>query len=376
MSRNQNSPSDQTHVFECTACDYTTQHRPDYNKHILTRKHLSRISEMSGNKMEIEGNNNSSGDDNTKYLCSKCKYFTYLKSDFVKHEATMKHIKAVYRDMIGDKIVVDNKLQCPICKNCFKSASGIWKHKQKCKPALAESPPNISVVSTAPVPVESENPSTALICEMFKEMMKSNKEMQNMFLEQNTKLFEIAKQNSTASHQSNNTNSLNTNNQFNVNFFLNETCKDAVNLTDFINSLQVQVEDFENTGRLGYVEGISRIIMNGIKQMDVNKRPIHCTDVKRETVYVRDQNVWEKENPEKEKLKKAVNRVAQMNLNQLQQWQKLNPDCVNNNSRENNEYIRLSLTALGGETEEEEEKYMDKIMKNVLREVVVDKNKM
>jgi len=288
----------------------------------------------------------------------------------------MKHIKAVYRDMIGDKIVVGNKLQCPICKNCFKSASGIWKHKQKCKPA-AESPPNISVASPAPMPVETENhPSTALICEMFKEMMKSNKEMQNMFLEQNTKLFEIAKQNSTASHQSNNTNSLNTNNQFNLNFFLNETCKDAVNLTDFINSLQVQVEDFENTGRLGYVEGISRIIMNGIKQMDVNKRPIHCTDVKRETVYVRDQNVWEKENPEKEKLKKAVNRVAQMNLNQLQQWQKLNPDCVNNNSKENNEYIRLSLTALGGETEEEEEKYMDKIMKNVLREVVVDKNKM
>jgi len=371
MSGNHNSPSNNK-LHHCSACDYTTAYRPDYNKHILTRKHLGRISEMSGNKMEISGNADSSGDDITKYFCSKCNYFTHLKSDYVKHEASMKHIKAVYRDMIGDKIAVDNKLQCPICKICFKSASGIWKHKQKCKPIVAEAPVEAPIAN--PIPAQAETPSTAFICEMFKEMMKSNKEMQNMFLEQNTKLFEIAKQNSST-HQSNNTNSLNTNNQFNLNFFLNETCKDAVNLTDFINSLQVQVEDFETTGRLGYVEGISRIIMNGIKNMDVNKRPIHCTDVKRETVYVRDQDVWEKENPEKEKLRKAVNRVAQMNLNQLQKWQKLNPDCVNNNSKENNEYIHLSLTALGGETQEQEEKYMDKIMKNVLREVVVDKNK-
>jgi len=312
--------------------------------------------EISGNKMEILGNKKSSCDDNARHFCQKCNYSTNLSSDFAKHEASAKHINAT----------MTNKLECTTCNMCFKTASGIWKHKKKCKPIS---------VQTVASPTEPENPSTAFICEMFKEMMKSNKEMQNMFLEQNTKLFEIAKQNSTT-HQSNNTNSLNTNNQFNLNFFLNETCKDAINLTDFINSLQVQVEDFENTGRLGYVEGISRIIMNGIKNMDVNKRPIHCTDVKRETVYVRDQDVWEKENPEKQKLKKAVNRVAQLNLKQLQKWQELNPECINNNSKQNNEYIHLSLTALGGETEEQEEKYMEKIMKNVLREVVIDKNKL
>lgn len=372
MSGNQSSPPIKK-TFHCSVCHYNTCYKPDYTKHILTRKHLGRVSEMSGNKLEISGNVDSSSDDIIKYVCSKCNYFTHLKSDFIKHEASMKHIKAVYRDMIGDKIVVDNKLQCQNCKTCFKSASGIWKHKQKCKPA---EPPTINTIANDnPFRVDNDSTSTAFICEMFKEMMKSNKEMQNMFLDQNTKLFEMAKQSSTT-HQSNNTNSLNTNNQFNLNFFLNETCKDAINLTDFINSLQVQVVDFENTGRLGYIEGISRIIMNGIKNMDVNKRPIHCTDMKRETVYVRDQDVWEKENPEKQKLKKAVNCVAQMNLKQLQKWQELNPDCVNNNSRENNEYIKLSLTALGGATEEEEEKYMDKIMKNVLREVVIDKNKL
>jgi hypothetical protein len=359
MSRNKIAPDKPIKIYNCYVCDYNTYQNGDYNKHLLTRKHERRVMEISGNKMEINGNKKSSSDDNARHFCQKCNYSTNLSSDFAKHEASAKHINAN----------ITNKLVCTTCNICFKTASGIWKHKKKCKPIVTSE--SVPVLTN---PGEQENPSTAFICEMFKEMMKSNKEMQNMFLEQNTKLFEIAKQNSTT-HQSNNTNSLNTNNQFNLNFFLNETCKDAVNLTDFINSLQVQVEDFETTGRLGYVEGISRIIMNGIKNMDVNKRPIHCTDVKRETVYVKDQDLWEKENPEKEKLRKAVNRVAQMNLNQLQQWQKLNPDCVNNNTKENNEYIHLSLTALGGETQEQEEKYMDKIMKNVLREVVVDKNK-
>jgi hypothetical protein len=358
MSGNKIILDNPSNNHRCDACDYNTSHKTDYNKHLLTRKHERRVLEISGNKTEKTGNKNSSYDDMSRHFCAKCNYSTNLRSDFVKHEASAKHINAS----------LVNKLECALCKASFKTASGIWKHKQKCKPI-------VSCESASPIAqTELETPSTAFICEMFKEMMRSNKEMQNMFLEQNTKLFEIAKQN-TSTHQSNNTNSLNTNNQFNLNFFLNETCKDAINLTDFINSLQVQVEDFETTGRLGYVEGISRIIMNGIKQMDVNKRPIHCTDVKRETVYVRDQDAWEKEDPEKQKLRRAVNRVAQMNLKQLQKWTALNPECVNNNTKENNEYIQLSLTALGGETREEEEKYMDKIMKNVLREVVVDKNR-
>jgi hypothetical protein len=133
------------------------------------------------------------------------------------------------------------------------------------------------------------------------------------------------------------------------------------------------LKDFETTGRIGYVEGISRIIVNGLKQIDVHKRPIHCTDIKRETVYIKDQDAWEKENPEKNKLKSAVNRVARMNLNQLSKWQEANPDCVNINTKENDDYIQLSLAALGGRCQEEDEKYMDKIMKNVLREVVLDK---
>jgi hypothetical protein len=268
------------------------------------------------------------------------------------------------------------------------TASGIWKHKQKCK--RVETRPFAPQQYEEPEPkIVLEKPdqtvsSTAMVCEMFMEMMKTNKDMQNLFMEQhnslieqNNKLFELAKKNTETPSMmnSNNTNSNNTNNQFNLNFFLNETCKDAINLTDFVNSLKLQVKDFETTGRIGYVEGISRIIVNGLKQMDVSKRPLHCTDIKRETVYVKDKDLWEKENPEKNKLKSAVNRVAQMNLNQLKTWQEMNPDCVNINTKENDEYIHLSLVALGGNSQEEEEKYMEKIMKNVLKEVVIDKTK-
>jgi hypothetical protein len=134
------------------------------------------------------------------------------------------------------------------------------------------------------------------------------------------------------------------------------------------------VHDFEETGRLGYVEGISRIILNGIKDMDISKRPVHCTDLKRETVYIKHDNQWGKEEPDKKKLKWAVSRVAQMNLNQLPNWQSENPECTNMDTRQNEELIQYSLSALGGQYKEEEDKFMDKIMKNVLKEVVVNKN--
>jgi hypothetical protein len=164
------------------------------------------------------------------------------------------------------------------------------------------------------------------------------------------------------------------NNSFNLNVFLNEKCKDALNLMDFVNSLQLKLTDFEATGRLGYVEGISKIIVNGLKQMDVHKRPIHCTDVKRETMYVKDQDVWEKENDDKSRLTKAVKIVAGKNLQQMQEWQKEYPDCVINNTQQNENFIKIMLAVLGGQTPEEEEKNREKILRNIAKEVAIDKN--
>ena len=222
---------------------------------------------------------------------------------------------------------------------------------------------------------------------MFIEILKENKEIQNVLIEQNkqlqNKLLEkdnvLIEQNNKiielASKQvSNITNNNTTNNtQFNLNFFLNETCKDAMNITDFVNSLQVQIADLEKTGKIGYVEGISGILLRGLRELDYTMRPIHCTDLKRETVYVKDENSWEKDDNEKAKLKLAIQRVARKNLRTLPRWQEENPDFRILDTKENDDYLKIALNSMGGQTDTEHEKYVEKIMKNVLKEVVIEK---
>jgi hypothetical protein len=220
--------------------------------------------------------------------------------------------------------------------------------------------------------------------ELFMEVLNQSKELQNVLVEQtkelqnklleqsaehNKQIIELAKNQSVVNNNNNNT----TNQQFNLQFFLNETCKDAMNIMDFVNSLQLTTEDFETTGRLGFVDGISRIFIKELKKLNTEKLPIHCTDFKRETVYIKDNNIWEKENNDKNRLKWLVNRVAQLNLNQNQQWQEKYPECKQNNTPENDKFFKLSAVALGGRGKEEDHKFRDKIIKNVLREVVLDK---
>jgi hypothetical protein len=203
------------------------------------------------------------------------------------------------------------------------------------------------------------------------EIMRKNTEVQNMLIEQNSKLMEkIAElskpQNNTVSNSHNN-NSNNQNNNFNLNFFLNEQCKDAVNLVDFVDNLKVTVKDLERTGQLGFVEGISKIFIEGLKELDIYKRPIHCTDLKRETVYVRDQDKWEKENEEKPRLKTAVKKIAVKNIKQLRNWEVENPEFSNVESIKNDEYMVISQNSLGGFNDKEESKYQNTIIKNVLK---------
>jgi hypothetical protein len=201
-------------------------------------------------------------------------------------------------------------------------------------------------------------------------LMEQNKELQNKLLEQNNKIMELAsKQTTNINTQNNNTN----NNHFNLQFFLNETCKDAMNIVDFVNSLKLTLEDFETTGRLGFVDGISRIIIKELKKLNTEKLPIHCTDLKRETVYIKDNNIWEKENEDKRKFKWVINRVADLNLNQHHEWQAKFPNCRENNTPENDKFIKITKVALGGCGDEEEDKFREKIMKNVIKEVVLDK---
>jgi hypothetical protein len=187
-------------------------------------------------------------------------------------------------------------------------------------------------------------------------------------IDQQKQLIEIAKK-PTMVNSNNNSN----NNHFNLNFFLNETCKNAMNIQDFISSIKLTTQDFETTGRLGFVDGISRIFINELKRLEVERRPLHCTDVKRETVYVKDNDTWEKENLEKKKLKWAINSIAQLNLNQVQDWQQEYPECRENNTTANTHFNKMAMVALGGFGDDEEIKFRDKIVKNVLKEIIIDK---
>ena len=215
-------------------------------------------------------------------------------------------------------------------------------------------------------------PSKVINPELFMEVLKESKELQNVLIEQNkelqNKLLELAKNQSIVNNNNNTTNQ-----QFNLQFFLNETCKDAMNIVDFVNSLQLTIDDFETTGKLGFVDGISRIFIKELKKLETEKLPIHCTDLKRETVYIKDNNIWEKENNEKQKLKWTIDRIAQLNLVQHHNWQQRYPVCIENNTKENEYFFKLAAVALGGKGEDEKDKYRDKIMRNVLKEVVLDK---
>lgn len=308
-------------------------------------------------KSQKQGKKNSFCKD---FYCKKCEYYTKKNSDYIKHLKTKKH---------NNRMKEEDKTICDICNRQYSSASNLWKHKQKC--IVSE---NISKKKD-----NTTKPET-LTNDMILELIKQNKELQNTLIEQsaaimeqNTKLVEMTAKGQT---NINNTNSNNTtnNNQFNINFFLNEQCKNAINIVDFLNSLQVQIQDLEKTGKLGYVEGISSIFLKGLRELNVYQRPIHCTDLKRETVYVKDNDTWEKDNSDKTKLKNAIKLIAKKNLKTLPKWQEENPDFITLDTKENDDYLKIALNSLGGQDEEENEKFTGKIIRNVLKDVLIDKN--
>jgi hypothetical protein len=264
---------------------------------------------------------------------------------------------------------------CGNCSKIFKNRVTMWRHKKNC-----ESEPITNSIVQAPTN------EIGMAFELVKELIKENKELKDVLKEQSKELkdalkeqsralIEISTKSNTTLIQNNTTTNNTTNhNSFNLNLFLNEQCKDAISITDFVDSLNLNVSDLEATGKLGYVLGISRIFINKLKELDVYERPLHCTDYKRETVYIKNHDTWEKDNSEKTKLRTIVSRIARKNLEQLPAWQAENPDYVRSDTPENNEFMKISLSSLGGYSNEEENKHVDKIMRNVLKEVTVDKN--
>ena len=250
---------------------------------------------------------------------------------------------------------------CNICSKTYKSRSSLWYHKKKC--TEIESTNN----ETEYIEIESSNIKEKDTTDknennsILHQMMEENKELRNMIHEQQKQIGEIIPKIG------------NTSNKFNINVFLNEQCKDAISLHDFIRNLQLYPEDLEETGKLGYVDGITKIISRGLQEMDLTKRPIHCSDAKREILYVKENDVWEKENIEKNRMRKAIEYISRANIKQIPTWVEQNPDSQQAGNVKNDEFMMIVGSAIDTHDGDEHDKNINKIIKNVARKVVLDK---
>ena len=310
--------------YDCILCDFICSKKSDWDRHLLTRKHKNM---ENGNQMET----------------------METKLDLKKTQKTQK---------------TPEVFTCDFCSKKYKQRSGLWKHNKKCNAYIAFKDDEIKE--------KIKGNDNEVICKLINqniELVTQNQEFKQMMIEQNKQNVELQKQlldlaKETKITTINNTN----NNKFNMNIFLNEKCKDALNIMDFVNSLQLQLQDLEKTAELGYVNGISRIFINGLKQLDVCKRPIHCSDAKRETLYVKDNDTWEKEDTDKKKITRAIRHVSIRNAKQVNEWTKENKGYNDSSSKKSDKYLKIVSEANGGEPEE-----LNKIIKNISTNVIIDK---
>jgi len=288
-----------------------------------------------------------------KYCCEICDYNTDRKSNIENHFISAKHIKEI--NGTKNKQILSNNYICESCNKIYQTTSGLWKHKQKCiKEFINE---------------EKEKDEYSITPDLIIEIIKQNQQLQKQNYDLQTQVLELCK-NGTNNNNSHNNNSHNK--TFNLQFFLNETCKDAMNIMDFVDSIKIQLSDLEKVGKIGFVEGISNIIVQNLNLLDENKRPVHCTDSKREVMYVKDEDKWEKENDTKVKLRKAIKKVAHKNSKMLNEFRTKHPDCLKSTSKVSDQYNKLVFEALGGKGDNDSEKE-DKIIKNIAKEVTIDK---
>jgi hypothetical protein len=283
-----------------------------------------------------------------KFYCELCDFKCSKYSNFLTHNNTRKH-KIAQND---NKMVTFDNCFLPknaefICKcgNTYKHKSGLSRHKKVC--------------------IINENEISDK--EIIMMLIKEHSELKSLIMD-------VVKNGTSNTNNSYNTTNTNSHNKaFNLQFFLNETCKNAMNIMEFADSIQLQISDLENVGQAGYVEGISNIIVKNLKALDVTERPIHCTDKKRETMYIKDEDKWEKEDDNKKKLKKVIKKVACKNQRLLIKYKEEHPGCNYSESKYSDQYSKLVIEAMGGAGNNDEEKET-KIIKNITKEVILDKN--
>ena len=267
------------------------------------------------------------------FVCKQCDFKCCKKGDWNRHIATAKHKSVTFGDNVHQ---ITSSYNCTNCNKVFNSRNGLWSHKKKCFGSTQD---------------------------LITYLMKENGELKSMIMD-------VCKTNATTNNSITQVNS--NNKTFNLSVFLNEDCKDAMNMTDFVNSLQLQFSDLENVGRLGFVNGISDIIIKNLKALDIHRRPVHCADLKREIMYVKENNEWKKEEENNNKLRRAIKCIAQKNSKNLVLFKQKHPDCMQGDSRYSDQYNKLMVEAFGG-GKVDDDVNEDKIIRRISKEVTIDK---
>jgi hypothetical protein len=363
--------------YECKICNFVCSYKSNYDAHLSTRKHQKMV--INGNTpsesfvpigMDVIDSFQSETVNNTTNMCRYCnKQYSHL-SALSRHKKTCKNMLMNQKQhMIDDKYdKLIGLLQTMNTGNeTIKQTIG--------SNTSADENVKVCVSDFQNTLVDATN----CIKDMMVMMMSTTNQLQSKMIEvtkqsvdphqlqvypQSTQEIGVTGDNAIINNNSNNNNN-NNNNTFNMNFFLNEKCKDAMNMKDFVNSIQLNMTDMENVGRLGYVEGMSNILIDNLQKTDVYKRPVHCSDVKRETLYVKDDNKWEREEPNHPKMVNAVLAVEQKNVALVSEWAKAHPSCMNSHTRENETYFKLSKAVTDGDKEGNIAKVIRKVAKRV-----------
>ena len=295
---------------------------------------------------------NSYAENADKFNCEHCDFKCCKQSDWDRHILTRKHQNRTNTNQNN----ADKSYVCKKCDKSYKARNSLWYHENKC--------------SVKPISVETINEGLLnFICEQTKAMAEirtQNTELQKQNTELVSKTLELCKpvnNNNTTINQTNN------NQRFNINVFLNETCKDAINFSDFVKNIEISYEDLENNAQLGFVNGISKIFLDNLKQLDVAERPIHCTDVKRETMYIKDENTWTKQSDD-DKLQQAIQTVSYRSMGKLAEWKQENPDYKDCNSEFSQKCLDIQKQTLAGS---DRGVYYPKVIHALARETIIEK---
>ena len=279
-------------------------------------------------------------------ICELCDFKCCKQSNYDKHILTPKHKNRTKLNDLEQKNAenADKLFACRKCHKTYKARNSLWYHAKKCN------------YYTSQEPIDVYNKDNLI----------------NLLLSQNKELMSLLKNGITNNITTNNTTN-NANKTFNLNLFLNETCKHAMNISEFVSSIHFNLEDLETTGRQGYIEGISNIILKNLNNLEQHFRPLHCADSKREVFYIKDNDKWTKENEEKPILTRTIKTIANENIKQIKCWRDKNPDCTSADSKKNNLYLKIVSNSMNGLTKEEGDANINKIISNIAKQTAIQK---